>query len=168
MIHTECELKVASTNPGTCVMCQSQTQSDSYVLCQTCSEDLNQCQVCAGDMDKTPERLRPRQPGVFFVKKGERDNGCTVKLKAGEELHITLPEEDDSWRHWVVKDYTWGIVAVCDRGRFALDPGEMQYGSRTIIFAAERSGTAEIELQEEHDFGSATSTAPWKCTVVVK
>jgi len=168
MFHTECQLSVASTVPGNCIMCQSSTRSDSYTLRDTCSEDLFQCQVCAGSMDDSPKKLRARKPGVFFVKKTEKDNGSTVKLKAGEELHITLPEEDDSWKAWVVKDYTYGILALCDSGQFMLDPGEMQYGSRTIIMVAEKSGTSPLEIQEEHDFGGSTGAAPWKCTVIVK
>lgn len=168
MIHNECELTVASTVPGSCLMCHGQTRSDSYTLCQTCSEDLNQCEVCAGSMDKSPRVVRPRKPGVFFVKKSEKDNGCTVKLKVGEELHVSLPEEDDSYRSWVVKDYIYGILAICSRGEFELDPGDMQYGSRTIILVAENSGTSPVEIQEEHDFGGTSSTPSWKCTVVVK
>ena len=168
MFHNECQLTVASTVQGHCVMCQAHTPSDTYVLCQTCSEDLNQCQVCAGSMDASPDVVRPRKPGVFFVKKMEKDNGCTVKLKVGEELHITLPEEDESYMYWEVKDYTYGILAICDRGKFELDPGEMQHGSRTIIFSAEKPGTSPVEIQEEHEFGGPTGRTPWKCTVTVK
>lgn len=168
MIHKDCELKVTSTVRGNCALCSGQTQSDDYILCQTCSEDMNECQVCAGSMDKSPVKMRERKPGVFFVKKGEKDNGCTVKLKVGEELHISLPEEDDSYKHWEVKDYTFGILALCHLGEFRLDPGDLHYGSRTIIFAAEDAGTSVVEIQEEEDFGGATGKPPWKCTVIVK
>lgn len=168
MIHDECKKSVLSTTKGTCLMCTGTTDSTDFILCQTCSEDLGDCQCCANSMDSAPVKLKSRKPGVFFVKKNEKDNGCTVKLKVGEELHVILPEEDDSWRSWTVKDYTFGVLSLCDRGRFKPDPGDMQYGSRTIIFSADSSGQASVEIREEEDFGGFTSTAPWKCTVIVK
>lgn len=168
MIHDECKKSVLSTTKGTCLMCAGTTDSTDFILCQTCSEDLGDCQCCANSMGNAPIKLKSRKPGVFFVRKYEKDNGCTVKLKVGEELHITLPEEDDSWRSWAVKDYTFGVLSLCDRGQFMPDPGEMQYGSRTIIFSADSSGQASVEIREEEDFGGFTSAPPWKCTVIVK
>ena len=93
------------------------------------------------------------QPGVFFVIKGEKDSGCTVNLKLGEQLHVVL--NDSTGREWS-GTLTRSIISAVNTGQVRSD------GTRIIVFEAVGLGQGTIDLQKSG--GSAT----WKCTVNVK
>jgi hypothetical protein len=102
----------------------------------------------------------PVKPGVFFVRKGEKDNNGSCSLKPGEQIHITLPEERYG-KQWSVYDYPMNLD-VSDRGTFTPDPNDYQNGQRTIIFTARSAGTGKIELHQSN------SSSIWTITVKVK
>ena len=164
MICDDCSKYPALTATGRCSNCSNRTHSVSYDLCETCSKTLGLCQVCLDPMTVTPT---PPKKGVFFVKKNEKDNGGTVTLKIGEEVHITLPEDRYAYKEWQVDTYSYSYLDLEDRGTFTPDPGDHQYGSRTIVFRATRSGQGKIDLKLANTYGGGSSTT-WTITVKVK
>lgn len=163
MICEDCSGEVMLTMTGWCTNCPSRTSSASLELCDTCSTKLGLCAMCLEEIVTPP----PVKKGVFFVRKGEKDNGGTVSLKLGEEVHITLPEDRYAHREWEVDTYSYSLLDLEDRGSFTPDPGDHQYGTRTLIFSATRSGQGKIELKLANTFGSGSSTT-WTITVKVK
>jgi len=163
MLCNDCNGMTLLTATGFCSNCPGRTRSISFELCETCSTKLGVCQMCLD-----PIRVaQPPKKGVFFVKKTEKDNGGTSTLKLGEEIHITLPEDRYAYKEWQVDTYSYSILDLEDRGTFTPDPGDHQYGTRTIVFTATRSGQGKIELKLANTYGGGSSTT-WTITVKVK
>jgi predicted secreted protein len=148
-----------------CTNCMQHQKSVSFPICEPCAEEMECCQFCLEPIEE--DMSTPQTKGVFFVRKGDKDNGGNVSLKTGEEVHITLPEDSHTGQEWVVDDYTFGLLDNQSRGTFVPDPGDYQYGTRTFVFSARRSGTGEIKLVLTARFGGRSSTT-WKANVKVK
>jgi len=151
---------------GSCMACGNYTASASYDLCDSCSQAKGVCQMC-GDQIVPPHVLATHKKGQRFLKKGEQDNGKTASLFVGEELHVTLPEDQASRLYWGNPDYDPDILSLVDEGEFSEDPGEWQHGTRTLIFCGERKGECKLEIHQVHRWGGSGSQV-WSIDVKVK
>jgi len=98
--------------------------------------------------------------GVRFVRLYDRDNGKTVGLKLGEELHVILPESSPNPTTWPPVLYTQVILRFVQM-YFTPDPGNSQVGTRTLAFCTLKSGQAKVKL-------TTTGHTTWECTANVK
>lgn len=175
MLCPDCSHMSLSIIRGTCSECGGDTVSDDHLLCEQCSQDLDACQVCE-DYLGAHVQAAAINPGVYMVRKNMKDAGSTIKLKLGDELHITLDCSngyDQFWRD----DGTHDDRVVChvSSGAFIETPGNWGKGTQTLVFKASAVGIVQLSLEEapirSRGFFSsqaAPSGVTWKATVQVK
>jgi len=165
-----CEICKGSGNlaaSGSCLACGGYTASASYDLCESCSQAKGVCQMC-GDQIVSPAHLASHKKGQRFLKKGEQDNGKTASLFVGEELHITLPEDQATRLEWGSPIYDPDILSCEDEGQFVEDGDDWQHGTRTLIFRGERKGECKLEIRQSHKWGGPGGSRIWSISVKVK
>lgn len=143
-----CQGKHTLNVPGKCTSCGSLTTHFAYALCDACSAKQDECEWCQTPLSAgASSPLAATQAGVFFVTCRDVDDGKTFKMRIGEEIHVTLPEDQYAWREWDVKSVPYGLK-VKTRGNFVPDQGNPQFGTRTIILEVRASGNYLLELHE--------------------
>lgn len=180
MLCPTCSHMPLSTLRGTCEECGCDTVSDDHMLCDSCSQNLDMCQVCGDDLGIHGQL--PVNPGVFMVRKNMKDVGTTIKLKLGDELHITLDctngydyiwRDDGSHDDRIVSHQSSGTFIEAD----PMGHGSWGKGTQTLVFKAAGVGTVQLSLEEVPGRSrggymglqsmSATGVT-WKATVQVK
>ena len=145
---TPCQGKTTINTPGSCSKCSAPTTHFAYRLCNGCSTQLDECEWCQVPLKGVPTTPVARTT-VYTTKLADKDDGKTIKnLSIGEQVHITLEEDQYSWREWDVKTYNRGRFRLLSRGQFVPDPSNPQYGTRTFEFEVVGSGTGDIEMHE--------------------
>jgi predicted secreted protein len=178
---TPCQGKVTINTPGSCTKCNAPTTHFAYRLCNACSTHLQECEWCQVPLQGAPSTA-PVQAGAtpYFITLNDKDDGKTFKnLQIGEEIHVTLEEDQYSWREWDVNTYNRGRLRFLSKGQFVPDPANPQYGMRTFKFEVVGSGNGDIELHEVqrswswwgggHQGGTPVQGGKkWKADIVVK
>src|SRR5262249_43804316 len=109
-------------------------------------------EICRNKMSVPP-------PGVRFTRFFDQDNGKSVRLQAGEELHITL-DDTGTGTAWGVKAYPRGTLSYVQAITTAADPNGSGVGSQTFVFMALQPGQGKITV--------AAGSQSWTCDVHVK
>lgn len=145
-----CSTKNTLNVPGKCTSCGSLTTHFAYALCDACSAKQDECEWCQVPLSAgASSPLTATQSGTFYVTCRDVDDGKTFKMRIGEEIHITLPEDQYKWREWDVKPpLNRSMFRLKSRGNFVPDQGNPQYGTRTLIFEVLAHGTDQIEIYE--------------------
>ena len=174
-----CQSKQAQHFLGTCQKCNTVTTSFNYQLCDTCAEQLQECKWCRTPLGAGSHSSVAAASTVLHVVKRDADNGCNIKgMNIGEQVHISLEEDQYSGKEWGIKSTSYGIGNPSG-STFAPDPQDPQYGTRTFVFDLYKSGSFTIELHEVSRYygwgwGGGGGSTPvqngktWKCTVQVK
>jgi predicted secreted protein len=125
------------------------------MLCNRCQQTLvvaGECKNCGG---------------VYLTKVREAtDLHETFKgLRAGEEIHIEMNEDQYSGKQWEVTKPLHTSFRLKLKGPFVQNPQDGQYGTRTFVFEVVGSGSGNIELHEVQRVWSwfstiSSSTAP--------
>lgn len=179
MLCKHCEQKQALAVPGKCKKCSGVTTHFAHGLCADCAESLDLCQWCESPL-KAIETSLPIS-NVFVTKVREAtDFGKTFKsLRAGEEIHIEMDEDQYSDREWDLTKPLASCFRLKLKGPFVQSRQDGQYGVRTFIFEVVASGSGDIELHESERGWSWYSTSTgtntpiaggkqFKCTFQVK
>ncbi|MBN9397061.1 MAG: hypothetical protein J0H83_17565 [Candidatus Melainabacteria bacterium] len=179
MLCPDCNQLSLSILKGTCAECGGDTVSDDHIYCDQCSLDQDACQVCGDELGIHAAQAAVATPGVFMVRKFMSDNGSTIKLKVGDELHLELDVSNGYTYHWVnerkndraVVDFQAAQPFVAAQGNNQNNWGK---GTQTLVFKATGVGTTTLELKEDvnrSNFwggGSGPSGVTWSATIQVK
>lgn len=178
MLCPDCSHMSLSIIRGTCAECGGDTVSDDHLLCEKCSLDLDMCQVCEDDLGISAQAAAIN-PGVYMVRKNMKDTGSTIKLKLGDELHITLDVSNGYDFVWQ-DDGSHDERIVCHQSSGAFiesDGGSWGKGYQTLVFKAAGVGIvqlslAEVPMRSRGGYMGLQSMSPsgvtWKATVQVK
>ena len=179
MLCSTCQPKTPHIFIGHCVKCPKTTTSFSFQLCDDCSKQLQECSWCRGPLSGASSPVVTTPSGVRFTVCRDNDNGTTVKgMLIGEQVHVTLTEDQWNGRQWAVKGTSWRFQQNGSPA-FIQDPTNPQYGTRTFVFDLQSSGNGDIEIHEVTRnwgwWGGGTSGGTpitngkqWKVTVQVK
>jgi len=141
----------SGTTPGS-TRCRNCGNSAKFKLCHICSRGFGECEICRNKMSVPP-------PGVRFTRLFDQDTGKTVRLLAGEELHITL-DAVAGGSAWGVKSYPRGTLSYVQTYATAADPNGSGVASQTFVFMVLQPGQGKITV--------AAGSQSWDCTVHVK
>jgi len=98
-------------------------------------------------------------PGVRFTRLFDQDTGKSVRLLAGEELHITL-DDTGTGSAWGVKSYPRGPLLYVQTYATAADPSGSGVGSQTFVFMVLQPGQGKVTV--------VAGSMSWDCNVHVK
>ncbi len=132
--------------------CANCGNSAGFKLCAICSRGFAECEICRAKMGVPP-------PGVRFTRLFDQDIGKSVRLLAGEELHITLTTTAGSTT-WGVKSYPRGTLSYVQTYSTAADPTGSLPATQTFVFMVLKPGQGKITV--------SAGSQNWDCTVRVK
>jgi len=165
MLCTTCAGYRIRSGRGQCQGCANNTNSPSYRYCDQCSLIKGLCLSCGVQLGPP---LAPNQKTRRMVKKSDPDNGGRAYLGVGEDLHITLDEDQSTGLYWTGKSWNQALVLWVDGGVFVPDPSNNQFGARTLIFRANRKGRTKLELRQVNQWNGAAGSQSWSITIMIK
>jgi len=109
-----------------------------------------------------PVELVSSSKNVFVTKIVAQNDGATIAgVRLGEQIEISLEEDQYSGRQWAVKFNEVNLTLV-GKGTFTVNPRNPQFGMRVFRFDCSGFGPGDIELHEvvsEFAFGEFAGSA---------
>lgn len=177
---TPCQAKQVNFGLGFCRKCSATVASSSYTLCDACSNQLSQCQMCGiGVGSGTSNPVTGTGPSPYMVRVTDQDDGKTITgVRTGEQIEISLQEDQYSGKEWGVKSKDWQFYTQ-NAGTFYQNPQNQRYGLRVFLFDCVRSGQGTIYIHEVQRYygwgwggGGGTTPVPngkvFKITIDIK
>lgn len=158
MLCPDCEQLPLSILKGSCMECGAETNSEDHLYCEDCSLEQDSCQVCLDELGIMASAVTIN-PGVFMVLKEMKDSGSTIKLKVGDELHITLDVTNSFTYAWYCEyKHDRKVIDSQSIGPFIPSPNPQHWGKGTqlMIFKAKAPGTTRLSFIEDEN-----SSSPW-------
>lgn len=181
MLCTNCtNLSLPTNVAGRCRKCSGLTEYFAYKLCSDCSEEQDQCERCEMPLTALSSPLVTPGSAAYRVTLTDADDGKSVPgMKVGEEIVVTLEEDQYSQTEWGLKYHTAAAYMFKLKANNGFTPyqGQYQKGTRELVFEVIGTGKGDLELEEKVRTYSwyrsiatpSTTPAPngkkWKCTV---
>lgn len=137
---------------GICENCKATVPNNYQKLCTNCSTTLDECEVCRTNMgtkSSSGSSSSSSQAG-YTVKKNMKNHGGSVALKVGNELEVTVDENNAREYH---TGYCHDSSIIDETNRGQQMPAQY-HGShshppyRIFTFKAKKAGTTTLELDE--------------------